>query len=101
PPSCVEAGESGLAIADTCNLGRQGGIATIAANRVDNGDLIAGDVFLQNGAELISGQVTYIDYAMGFFRLDGVANDPTLGGMESRNNPTAPNTAQTDIQPQP
>ncbi len=97
PPSCVAAGESGLAIADTCNLGHQGGIATIAANRVDNGDVTAGDVFLQKGAEIISGQVTYIDYTMGFFRLDGVANDPNLGVMVRLNDPTGTHTAQQGI----
>jgi uncharacterized repeat protein (TIGR01451 family) len=97
PPSCVAVGESGLAIADTCNLGHQGGIATIAANRVDNGDVIAGDVFLQKGAEIISGQVTYIDYNMGFFRLDGVAGDPNLGVMVRLNDPTGAHSAQQGL----
>ena len=47
-PECKALGESGLASSDECmrNKGLQGGGAQILANRLPNGYVIAGDVFL-------------------------------------------------------
>jgi hypothetical protein len=50
--------------------------------------VIAGDVFIQKGTELISGTVSYIDYADGYFRINGSAGDPDTGLMVRLNDPT-------------
>jgi len=62
PQECLSRAESGLAKADICNTSKVGGIATIHANRTSNGNVIAGDIFLQKGIESVKGVVTYIDY---------------------------------------
>ncbi len=93
PPACVALGESGLAQLDTCNAGA-GGFTSISANRTSAGDVIAGDVFIQKGEELVTGQVTFINYSDGFFRLNGILNDPNTGVMVRLNDPTSRHTIQ-------
>ncbi|TME32945.1 MAG: hypothetical protein E6I75_16300, partial [Chloroflexi bacterium] len=94
PAACVATGESGLAKLDTCNTLGHGGQATIAANRTSSGNVIAGDVFFQKGIETIRGNVTYINYAEGYYRLDGNPNDATTGVMVRLNDPTARHSVQ-------
>jgi len=93
PAACVANGESGLAKFDKCNLSGHGTFAMIQANRISAG-VIAGDVFLQKGLDIIQGNVTYINYAEGYFRLDGNPNDATTGVMVRMNDPTSRHTVQ-------
>jgi hypothetical protein len=88
PAGCVAHGETGLAKADVCNASATGAIATIEANRTGGGNVIAGDVFLQKGTELISGTVSFIDFTDGYFRLNGTPGDPDTGVMVRLNDPT-------------
>jgi chitodextrinase len=97
PPECVARGESGLAKADACNTSATGAIATIAANRTNGGNIIAGDVFFQKGAELISGVVTYINFTDGYFRLNGNPGDATTGVMVRLNDPTGRHSVQQGL----
>ena len=94
PAACQATGESGLARLDTCNTPGHGGLATIAANRTSSGNVIAGDVFFQKGIETIRGNVTYINYAEGYYRLDGNPNDATTGVMVRLNDPSARHSVQ-------
>lgn len=95
PAACIAAGETGLAKADGCNETHTGGIATILANRTPAGNVIAGDVFVQKGAEVVSGVVTYLDYDEGWFRINGLPGDAATGVMVRLNDPTARHTVQT------
>src|SRR3954454_3453836 len=88
PPACAVRGETGLAKTDACNDSGTGAIATIEANRTPGGNVIAGDVFIQKGTEIISGTVTYIDHADGFFRVNGAPGDPQTGLMVRLNDPS-------------
>src|SRR3954454_24407504 len=88
PPACAASGETGLAKSDACNASGTGAIATIEADRTPGGNVIAGDVFIQKGAELVSGTVSYIDFADGYFRINGSAGDPDTGLMVRLNDPT-------------
>ncbi|MBI5741045.1 MAG: putative Ig domain-containing protein [Nitrospirae bacterium] len=97
PASCVTAGESGLAKGDSCNTSGAGGIATISANITNNGDVIAGDVLIDKGIEAVTGRVSYIDYADGYFRINGILNDPTTGVMVRLNDPTGRHTVQQGL----
>jgi hypothetical protein len=89
PAGCLARGETGLAKADACNTGGAGAIATIEANRTPAGNVIAGDVFLQKGAEIISGTVSFIDFADGYFRINGIPGDAATGVMVRLNDPSA------------
>lgn len=97
PATCVAAGETGLAKADSCNPTGSGGIATIAANRTNGGNVIAGDVFIQKGIEALTGQVTYINYNDGYFRLNGVPGDAATGAMVRLNDPEGRHTVQQGL----
>ena len=88
PPACAVRGETGLAKADACNASGTGAIATIEANRTPAGNVIAGDVFIQKGTELVSGTVSYIDHADGYFRINGAPGDADTGLMVRLNDPT-------------
>src|SRR2546425_3605556 len=94
PPDCVTRGESGLAKADKCNTSGVGANVTIAANRTNGNNVIAGDIFFQKGLEAVSGVVTFMNHTDGYFRLDGVLNDPTTGVMVRLNDPTSKHTVQ-------
>jgi hypothetical protein len=97
PTACLGAGETGLARADTCNLSGTGGFASISANRTSNGKVIAGDVLIQKGLELVAGLVTFISYTDGYFRVDGVSGDPNTGVMIRMNDPTGRHTMQQGL----
>ena len=93
--------QSGLARADSpsCNTSGQPGYALIHANRTSAGNVIAGDVFIQKGIEAIQGTVTYIDYNNGYFRMNGIPNDPTTGVMVRINDPDSRHTVQPNTGP--
>ena len=96
PAACVTAGETGLAKADTCNITGAGGFATIAANRTNNGNVIAGDVFIQKGIEFVAGVITFINYTDGYFMLNGDATG-TIGTMVRLNDPGSRHTIQQGL----
>lgn len=94
PADCVTAVETGLASTDTCNVTHHGGIATIAANRTRAGDVIAGDVFIAKGVDVVSGTVTHVDVDGGWMRLNGEPGRPDTGVMVRLNDPTGRHTVQ-------
>jgi len=87
--------ESGLAKADKCNGSGTGGIATMHAVRTNAGNVIIGDLFIQKAAELVVGVVTYINYTEGYYRVNGLPNDPNTGAMVRLNDPTSRHTIQS------
>jgi hypothetical protein len=100
PAGCSTSGpggtsESGLAKGDSCNASGMGGIATVAANRTSAGNVIAGDVLIEKGAESVNGVVTFINYAQGWFVLNGSPASPSTGVMVRFNDPTAVHSLQT------
>jgi len=97
PESCRAAGQTGLARSDSCFNGYRGAIATILANRQDTGEVIAGEVKIEKAAESLIGVVTYINYSEGYFRLNGLSNDPKTGVMVRLNDPIARHTVQTGL----
>jgi Big-like domain-containing protein len=97
PAGCVANGESGLAKVDTCNASGAGGFATISAVRTNSGDVIAGDVLIEKGKEAVTGQVTYINYTDGYFRVNGVTGDSATGVMLRLNDPTSRHTIQQGL----
>ncbi|MEQ1591970.1 MAG: Ig-like domain-containing protein [Thiobacillaceae bacterium] len=94
PATCVAAGETGLAKGDACNASGMGGIASISANRNSHGNIIAGDVLIEKGVELVTGVVTYIDYDNGYFRMNGNPGDSATGVMVRINDPDSRHTVQ-------
>jgi fibronectin type 3 domain-containing protein len=101
PPACLQRAESGLAKADFCNTNKTGAIATIQANRTSAGNVIAGDIFIQKGVETVKGNVTYINYTDGYFRLNGAPNDANTGVMVRLNDPGNRHTVQQGLGCQP
>ena len=95
PAACITALETGLAKADSCNASVSGGIATIAANRLSTGQVIAGDVLIEKGAESVTGQITFIDANDGYFRINGVVGSNSAGVMVRLNDPTSRHTVQS------
>jgi hypothetical protein len=87
PTACLTTGETGLAKCDKCNARATGAQVSILANRVSNGNVIAGQVDIFKAVESVSGDITYIDYTNGFFRLDGIPGDSTTGVMVRVNDP--------------
>ena len=94
---CLSRAESGLAKADICNTSKVGGIATVHANRTSNGNVIAADIFLQKGIEDVKGVVTYINFADGYFRVNGITNDANTGLMVRINDPESRHTVQQGL----
>jgi hypothetical protein len=93
----VALGQTGLAKGDTCNRSGMGGIASISANRSAAGNVIAGDVLISKAAEVVTGEVSYIDYNDGYFRLNGEPGDPATGVMVRLNDPTSRHTVQQGL----
>ena len=89
--------QTGLAKGDTCNATGTGGLATIQATRLDNGNVIAGDIFIQKAAEVITGQITYINHNDGYFRVNGVVGSATTGVMVRLNDPDSRHTIQQGL----
>jgi hypothetical protein len=94
PAACIARGESGLAASDACS-GGHGGFVTLAANRTRCGQTIAGDVYIQKGVTALSGDVSFINYDEGWFRIDGTKGDPTQGTMVRFNDPSGGQSIQT------
>jgi chitodextrinase len=94
PSACASRGESGLAKADTCNATKTGGIAALTVTRTSANNVIAGDVYIQKGVEAVTGIVTFLDLANGYFRLNGIPGDNTTGIMVRLNDPTGRHTLQ-------
>jgi hypothetical protein len=97
PAACVANGETGLAKGDRCNASGAGGFATLSANQTNAGNVIAGDVLIQKGIEILSGRVSYVDYNDGYYRLNGVVGDPATGVMVRLNDPTGRHTVQQGL----
>ncbi len=97
PAACLATGETGLAKADACNTSGTGGFITLSANHTSNGNIIAGDVLIQKGIEVVTGTVSYIDYTDGYYRLNGNPGDPTTGVMVRLNDPTGRHTVQQGL----
>ncbi len=97
PPAALAMGETGLALMDksisVCSSGPA--IATVIGNRTPAGNLIAGEVFIAKGSELVNGVVTFIDHDAGFLRIDGITADPATGLMIRINDPTSRYTIQS------
>ncbi|OUU23062.1 MAG: hypothetical protein CBC13_06545 [Planctomycetia bacterium TMED53] len=97
-PECAANGESGLASTDEClrNKGLQGGGAQILANRQADGQVIAGDVFLNKSMTgnvaggivppTVGGYVSFIDYEQGYFVVNGAMGERPLadGGSDRK-----------------
>jgi Putative Ig domain len=104
PTACKAAvpPQTGLVKGETCNAYGTGANVSISANRTaPGGNLIAGDVFIQKGAESFAGAVTYINYAEGYFRLGGTVGSATNGVMVRLNDPDSRHTIQTGLGCQP
>ena len=97
PPICVFFGQSGIARGDTptCNTAGMPGFALIQANRTSAGNVIAGDVFIQKGLDIIQGTVSFINYNDGYFRLNGIPGSDTTGVMVRINDPGSRHTVQS------
>ncbi|MEO8266555.1 MAG: IPT/TIG domain-containing protein [Ilumatobacteraceae bacterium] len=95
PPECLVTHETGLAKTDVCNHSGAGAMATLSANRVATGDVIVGDGLIDKGLENVKGNVTYIDYNGGWFKVNGRTGDPTTGVMVRLNDPGARHTVQS------
>ncbi|MCX7106863.1 MAG: cadherin-like domain-containing protein [Methylococcales bacterium] len=96
PAACFTLAETGLSKVDACNASVSGAIATIAANRLSTGQVVAGDVLIEKAVESVTGQVTYINHDEGYFRVNGVLNSTTAGVMVRLNDPTGRHTVQPD-----
>lgn len=97
PTECVALGQTGLARSDTCITNGRVGNATIAATRTAGGNVIAGDIFIQKGLETVTGQITFINYIQGFFRVNGTPGNGNNGVMVRINDPTGRHTSQRGL----
>jgi hypothetical protein len=97
PPACQALGETGLAWTDVCLANGRGGFATIHANRRSDTRVIAGDVFVEKGIESITGTVTHIDYADGYFKVNGIPGFPASGTMVRLNDPDSRHSIQQGL----
>ncbi len=96
-PSICPPDETGLAKADSCNNSGTGAAVTILGNKTNAGDLIAGEVFLEKKAEIVSGTVSYLNYDEGYFRVNGNVGSATTGAMIRVNDPEGRFTHQTGL----
>lgn len=91
PQACKDRHESGLAASDQCNLG-VAGFVTVQANRTSAGDVIAGDVFVEKGREILTGKVTAVNVDEGTFTVGG--NAGSAGTLVRLNDPTGRHSVQ-------
>lgn len=87
PAACQAAGETGLARNDGCLGGAKGALVTFFGNQDSCNQLIVGDVFIQKGPEILTGRVTFIDHANGYFRVNGTMGQDSGGAMVRINDP--------------
>jgi hypothetical protein len=97
PAACKALGETGLSSTDRCNTRGLGASASISANRTNGGNIIAGDMLIEKGQEVVSGAVTYIDHDQGYLRISGTPGDPATGLMARMNDPTRRHTVQQGL----
>jgi len=86
--------QTGLAKGDSCNGSGTGALVDILANKTNAGNIVAGFVFVQKAAELVSGIVNFVNYDEGYFRVNGIAGDDTTGAMVRVNDPEGRHTHQ-------
>ncbi len=89
--------ETGLAKGDSCNATGTGGFATIAANRSEGGAVIAGDVFIEKAKETVAGDITFINYADGYIRVNGTPGSDADGVLLRLNDPDSRHTVQQGL----
>jgi hypothetical protein len=63
------------------------GLATILANRLADGRIIAGSVAIQKGNEFLTGEVTFINHTDGYLRINGTPNADIGGTIVRFNDP--------------
>src|SRR5207245_4967456 len=63
------------------------GLATILANRMADGRIIAGSVAIQKGNEFLTGEVTFINHTDGYLRINGTPNADIGGTIVRFNDP--------------
>jgi|GEM_PF-2696973 len=97
PAACKSIGESGLTSTDRCNTTGTGAYASISANRTNGGNIIAGDMLIDKGQEVVTGAVTYINHDDGYLRINGVLGDPDKGMLARMNDPTQRHTVQQGL----
>ncbi|MEN9784528.1 MAG: hypothetical protein RJA24_1871 [Pseudomonadota bacterium] len=97
PAACKALGETGLTSTDRCNTSGTGAYASIAANRTNGGNIIAGDMLIDKGQEVVTGAVTYINHDDGYLRINGLLGDPDAGMMARMNDPTSRHTVQQGL----
>jgi hypothetical protein len=97
PAACRANGESGLAKADRCNASGAGGFATLSGVHSNAGNVIAADVLIEKGKEVVFGIVSYINYTDGYFRVNGIPGNATTGAMVRLNDPTSRHTVQQGL----
>jgi hypothetical protein len=97
PALCKASGESGLAKGDKCNASGTGGFATFSGVHSTAGNIIAGDVLIEKGKEVVSGAISYINYTDGYFRVNGTPNDSATGSMVRLNDPTSRHSVQQGL----
>ncbi len=73
------------------------GLASILANRLVDGRIIAGSVAIQKGNESLTGDVTFINYTDGYFRIAGTPNADLGGTMVRINDPLGRHTIQQGL----
>ena len=95
--ACKALGESGLTSTDRCNTTGTGAYASISANRTNGGNIIAGDMLIDKGQEVVTGAVTYINHDDGYLRINGILGDPDTGMMARMNDPTQRHTVQQGL----
>ena len=95
--ACKALGETGLTSTDRCNSTGTGAYASISANRTNGGNIIAGDMLIDKGQEVVTGAVTYINHDDGYLRINGVLGDPDTGMMARMNDPTQRHTVQQGL----
>lgn len=92
PPAALAKNVSGLALLDGPEF--LGGFATVHGNRNSFGNVIAGDVFIAKGTEVVNGVVTFVNHTDGYLRIDGAPGDDTTGLMIRVNDPESRFTIQ-------
>jgi hypothetical protein len=97
PANCVAVSQTGLAKGDSCNTSGVGAFATIAANRTSAGNVIAGDVLIEKGKEVVAGNVTFINHTDGYLRINGNAGVDTGGVVVRINDPSGRHTVQQGL----
>ena len=73
------------------------GIATIQANKVTDGRVIAGTVNIAKGGDILMGQITFINNTDGYLRINGTANADLGGTMLRINDPAGAHTVQQGL----